>query len=63
MLLRELGQRPLTHLWWQRVVSFGIACVICRAIACIDRVSLEVALDDVANANTRQVRNWACSFH
>ena len=58
MLLRELGQRPLTDLWWQRVVSFWNS--LCDLPG--DSLYRQVALDDVAAANTNQVRNWAWSF-
>ena len=59
LLLRELGQRPLTELWWQRVVSFWNS--LCDLPG--DSLYRQVALDDISDANTRQVRNWAGSFH
>ena len=59
VLLRELGQRPLSHLWWQRVVCFWNS--LCSLPD--DNLYRQVALDDISDANTRHVKNWAWSFH
>ena len=58
VLLRELGQRPLSHLWWQRVVCFWNS--LCSLPD--DNLYRQVALDDISDANTRHVKNWAWSF-
>ena len=58
VLLQELGQRPLSHLWWQRVVCFWNS--LCSLPD--DNLYRQVALDDVSDANTRHVKNWAWSF-
>ena len=58
VLMRELDQRPLSEMWWQRVVSFWNS--VCNLPH--DSLYRQVALDDVSDANTRHVRNWAWSF-
>ena len=58
MLLQELGQRPFSHLWWQRVVCFWNS--LCSLPD--DNLYRQVALDDISDANTRHVKNWAWSF-
>ena len=58
VLLQELGQRPLSHLWWQRVVCFWNS--LCSLPD--DSLYRQVALDDVSDASTRHVKNWAWSF-
>ena len=58
VLLQELGQRPLSHLWWQRVVCFWNS--LCSLPD--DNLYRQVASDDISDANTRHVKNWAWSF-
>ena len=46
MLLHELGQRPLEHLWWRCTIRFWNT----------------LAVDACRDAVTRDVRNWAWAF-
>ena len=48
----------LFHLWWQRVVCFWNS--LCSLPD--DNLYRQVALDDISDANTRHVKNWAWSF-
>ena len=55
MLLHELGQRPLSHGWWQRLVRFW------NSLASLPDANLykQVALDSSRDAIARNVQNWA----
>ena len=53
VLLQELGQRPLSHLWWQRNVSFWNS--LCDLPD--DNLYRQVATDDISDASTRHIRN------
>ena len=58
VLFRELGVRPLPHIWWQRMVKFW------NRLAELPASSLhkQAALDDCWDAIVGHVRNWAYSF-
>ena len=58
VLLQELGQRPLSPLWWKRIVSFWNS--LCDLPD--DSLYRQVAMDDISDADTHHIRNWAWSF-
>ena len=55
MLHHELGQRPLSHGWWQRLVRFW------NSLASLPDANMykQVALDSCRDAIARNVQNWA----
>ena len=57
-LIYSEGNHLSSHLWWQRNVSFWNS--LCDLPD--DDLHRQVAMDDILDANTRHVRNWAWSF-
>jgi len=58
MLLAELGQRPLSHAWWQRTIRFWNSLVAAPPGA----LYRQVALDALWYAITHNTKNWAWAF-
>ena len=58
ILMRELGQRPLEHMWWRRAIKFW------NTLAALDAGDLyrQVALDACRDAIVHGVENWAHAF-
>ena len=58
VLFRDLGVRPLPHIWWQRMVKFWI----CLAELPASSVHGQACLDDCWDAVVGHVKNWAYCF-
>ena len=59
ILFRELGQRPLEHAWWRRIVQFW------NALAALPPGHLyrQIAIDSWRDATTHKVKNWSSALH